>query len=215
MTTFAQKEVRCAVCGTSAAMNVLASTNAMGSSDLDLRPPEMQRSTMHTWVQQCPQCGFCNGSIEDAPSGSEQLIASPRYRTQLEDERMPELARRFMCAAMVVENEDRRSAAHSKLCAAWDCDDAELPDLASECRRGAIALLEDADELQDPSQAVLESAIIIDMLRRIGDFSLASERCEQLVGITTDENLLAILGFQKDLISAQDTACHSVDEALA
>jgi hypothetical protein len=215
MTTFAQKEVQCAVCGTTVEMNILASTNAMGSSDLDLRPPEMQRSTMHTWVQQCPQCGFCNGSIDDAPAGAKELVDSPDYRAQLEDERLPALARTFLCAAMVVQNEDRRSAAHSKLCAAWDCDDAELPDMASECRRGAIALLEDADELDDPSQAVLESAIVIDMLRRIGDFSLASERCEQLVSVTTDENLLAILGFQKDLISAKDTACHSVEEAIA
>ena len=215
MTTFAQKEVNCAVCGTTVEMNILASTNAMGSSDLDLRPPEMQRSTMHTWVQQCPQCGFCNGSIDDAPSGSNELVTSAQYKAQLEDDRLPELARRFLCAAMVVDNEDRRSAAHSKLCAAWVCDDAELQDAAQECRRGAIALLEDLESLEDPSQAVLESAIVIDMLRRVGEFSVAEERCDQLVSETSDENLLAILSFQKDLISTQDTGCHSVDEAIA
>ena len=215
MTTFAQKQVRCAVCGTDVQIQTLASTNTFGSSDLDLRPPEMQRSTMNTWVQHCPACGLCNNSIEDAPPGAEKLVASPRYRAQLAEERVPELARRFLCAAMVVESEDRRSAAQSKLCAAWVCDDADLRDMASECRRGAIGLLVGASPLDDASQAMLEGAIVVDLLRRVGDFSLAAEKCDQLAGVATDENLLAILSFQKDLIAAQDAECHSVDEAIA
>lgn len=37
---------KCAVCGKESEQITLASTNTFGSPDLDLRPPEMKRSTM-------------------------------------------------------------------------------------------------------------------------------------------------------------------------
>ena len=50
MTTLDERTSTCAICGGRSKQTVVASTNARGSPDLDLRPPEMQRSTMPYWV---------------------------------------------------------------------------------------------------------------------------------------------------------------------
>ena len=63
MTTMFRQKYKCAVCGTEKEFYGIASTNSFGSPDLDLRPPEMQRSTMGQWIQQCPKCGYVSGSI--------------------------------------------------------------------------------------------------------------------------------------------------------
>ncbi len=215
MTTFFSEQVQCAVCGATAELQVLGSTNAIGSPDLDLRPPQMQRSTMNTWVQRCPECGFCNGRIDTASPGAAELVESAQYRAQLSDSRLPELANRFLCAAMVAASTDNRSAARAKLHAAWVCDDNGLDDAARECRRAAVDLLADAAPMNDTEQVTIEGAVVVDMLRRIGDFPGAAERCARLQDKTRDENLLAVLRFQSDLISAQDAACHRVEEAIS
>ncbi|MBR4908658.1 MAG: hypothetical protein IKZ43_06585 [Acidaminococcaceae bacterium] len=46
MTTMFRQKYKCAVCGAEQEFYGIASTNSFGSPDLDLRPPEMQRSTM-------------------------------------------------------------------------------------------------------------------------------------------------------------------------
>jgi len=57
-TLFPQKET-CFVCGNTSEHTVIGSTNAFGSPDLDLRPPEMQRSTITHRVQRCPTRATC------------------------------------------------------------------------------------------------------------------------------------------------------------
>ena len=42
--------ITCPICEHEFEIYQLASTNQMGSPDLDLRPPEMARSTMDTWT---------------------------------------------------------------------------------------------------------------------------------------------------------------------
>lgn len=47
MTRIVPSKCKCAVCGAKSRYNVIASTNTFGGGpDLDLRPPEMERSTM-------------------------------------------------------------------------------------------------------------------------------------------------------------------------
>ena len=58
MTIIKDIETECSVCGETTEQPVLMSTNSWGYPDLDLRPPEMQRSTMHVWIQECPHCGY-------------------------------------------------------------------------------------------------------------------------------------------------------------
>ena len=47
MTTYYEKEIICAICKNKNTYEMTSSFNALGSCDLDTRPPEMQRSTMY------------------------------------------------------------------------------------------------------------------------------------------------------------------------
>ena len=51
MTLIRNVELKCAVCGKNSQQKWLSSTNIQGFPDLDMRPPEMKRSTIDTWVQ--------------------------------------------------------------------------------------------------------------------------------------------------------------------
>lgn len=42
----------------------MTSTSTWGYPDLDLRPSEMQRSSMFAWLQECPHCGYVARDIE-------------------------------------------------------------------------------------------------------------------------------------------------------
>ncbi|MBU06018.1 MAG: hypothetical protein CL877_08750 [Dehalococcoidales bacterium] len=53
MTTIRDEEQICAMCGAKSTHRGIMSTNAFGSPDLDLRPPEMERSTMGSILRGC------------------------------------------------------------------------------------------------------------------------------------------------------------------
>ena len=79
MTTFLQEKLTCVICGSTSKHEMLGSTNTYGSPDLDLRPPEMHRSTMDYWVQECPFCGYVYSSIEKNVNKSNNTIPSKVY----------------------------------------------------------------------------------------------------------------------------------------
>lgn len=120
----------------------MLSTSESGPPDLDLRPAPMRRYSMQTWVVRCPGCGYCARSIEQAPEGVRAVVDSETYRAQLEATDAPELANSFLCQALLDEAQGRTvSAVWAAVRAAWVCDDAELEDAATTCRRRARALL--------------------------------------------------------------------------
>ena len=79
MTTWYHQDVKCHHCGRKSQHNVLGSTNAFGSPDLDLRPPEMQRLTMEGWLQLCPHCGYCAPDLSEE-EGNLSAIEAPEYQ---------------------------------------------------------------------------------------------------------------------------------------
>ena len=79
MSTIGLMNKVCAVCGKESEYSVLNSTNTFGSPDLDLRPPEMRRSTMHIWIQECPFCGYISKDVTDETSVTKELLSSERY----------------------------------------------------------------------------------------------------------------------------------------
>ena len=103
-TTVFNDEIECAACGEKVEVTLIGSTNTMGYSDLDMRPAEMQRSTMPMWIQYCPHCGYCASSLNFLIDGAGDVIDSEEYKTQLENENYPEIANHFLCSAMIYEN---------------------------------------------------------------------------------------------------------------
>ena len=169
MTTIDLEERSCAICGASHEYRVIRSTNCFGSPDLDLRPAEMQRSTMPMWIQQCPACAYCAPDVSKPTPGAADVLASDAYSQVRSDASLPDLAKSFLLLALLNESQ-QQVAAQARLRAAWVCDDAGLAALASDCRALAIESLAARRPWEDTEESVTEGAIYVDMLRRTGRF---------------------------------------------
>lgn len=217
MTTINEAVARCSVCGAVNQYMAIGSTNAMGSSDLDTRPPEMARSTICDQVRRCSSCGYCADDLESASPGVRAVVDSQEYRIQLTDPTYPELANSFLCAAII--NRDSQQFADAVwplIRAAWVCDDNDMAAQAKTCRLKAANMIALAEE---HGQSVVEqegggTALLVDLLRRSGQIAqakqvLTTRRTPDIEGI-----IASILDFQAVLLDRGDTACHTVDEAM-
>jgi hypothetical protein len=171
MTTFADQSVACGNCDHVFSHHALGSTYAFGSPDLDTRPPELQRSTMHAWMQRCPSCGYCSRDVAEFDTRFRPVIDSAAYRSQLADARYPKLTSTFICAGMLAEaGEQQADAGWAYLHAAWTLDDANKAELARVWRGRAadkfLALLSDGQLFAEQPGA--SEAIVTDCLRRAG-----------------------------------------------
>ncbi len=80
MTTLEDTEVTCAICAKKSKHTTVGSTNAFGAPDLDLRPPEMERSTMEFWLQECPSCGYVSYEIDEAHSEAKSAMETEEFK---------------------------------------------------------------------------------------------------------------------------------------
>lgn len=222
MTTFSEHEVRCAVCAAASTQLAISSTNSFGSPDLDLRPAEMQRSTMHHWLQECPTCGYVADSIAIAPSeAGRSAAASDAYRALIDARSPRALYSRFRRATLSADAEgltDR--TARMALCAAWAADDAGLEDEARACRRlaarGYAAVIAEgaADGEALDAEAIATLRVIrIDALRRAGDFEEAAQEADRLVAEDPDAIIQDVARFQAGRARQRDAGRHTVADA--
>ncbi len=208
-------DVICAVCGTKNSISGLMSTNAMGPSDLDTRPPEMERSTMEYWVQCCGKCGYCADDLSDGKKNSSWLIDTPEYHLTLNEENYPALANHFRCLSLINETDgEYAKAAWASLHGAWVCDDADLLEQSYTCRINAIKLFKEAEDNQDEfsNQEGIVGIVLIDMLRRVGKFEEASREITKRQRQIDDPALLRILIYQAILVGKHDRLCYVIPE---
>ncbi len=213
MTTMFHKEKKCAVCGREKNYIQLGSSNSFGPCDLDLRPPEMMRSTMHTWIEECPFCGYVMGNISSFPenvsekSVLEKFVYSKAYQTAEGTHFKSELAERFY-KRYILEREfgEISRSFDSLLRAAWACDDAGDKENAVHCRKEALKFLDimiSKDETNE--NLILQKA---DILRRSGMF-------EEVIKQYGDkkfsgELLKNIASFQVEKSKLKDDKCYTV-----
>jgi hypothetical protein len=191
MTTMFQEEKSCAICGAKSEHTGIASTNSFGSPDLDLRPPEMRRSTMAYWVQECPVCGYAHGSIEEEVPEADTTIASDAYRAVTAGPLHDSLTGRFLKASIISEGaSDPGVAANYALWAAWAADDAGDKDGAMSHRRRAVGLFTDYLDGVDKSseQSILTCTRIVDILRRVELWNEAMDLANSLLVRTAVQN---------------------------
>ena len=203
--------VRCAVCGKKSEQYVLISTNTFGSPDLDLRPPEMERSTMVYWVQKCPRCGYVAESLEDVPKINAPFLKTDEYQKCLGLTFQSELAKTFFRQYLIqVAERNAEKAFYAALHAAWACDDAEDEENSVLCRKYALA---DVDKLIEKADNETLSVQRADLLRRAGLFEKVIEEYEDHV--YSDDTLNRIALFQVMKSYEQDSACYTVADAIA
>jgi len=215
MTTFVSEEKKCAICGKTSKHNVITSTSTLGAPDLDTRPAELKRSTINMWIQTCPSCGYSGADISKEVEKASEIVQSDFYQKQLNDPEFPKLANAFLCHSVIQESAGNyTSAGWANVYAAWVCDDAGSGDSAQKCRQKAVTFFQKAREnsQQFAKGNGAEEAVMVDLLRRLGQFELAIKICDDGLKKNPEKLISDILQFQKILISKSDVACHTVTE---
>lgn len=216
MTTFFTATQTCAVCGASVSCAMLGSSSAFGSPDLDLRPAEMQRSTMSVWLQECPRCRYVSEDIEVASANAQAILASDPYQQLVADTKVPELARRFARQALLNAS-DREQAGRALLHAAWVCDDEGAVQDAIRYRCQAADVLGALQPFDDTNEGASLGAVLVDVLRRVQRFSEAKALSATLLAlnsVSSHEPLAQVLGYQIQRCDAGDAECHTMDDAV-
>lgn len=216
MTVFRQEELTCAVCGHTDLHTVLASTSAVGSPDLDSRPPPLERVALPMQIQRCPSCGYCARDVTHASPAATAAVERPEYQRQLQDATSPSLANMFLCESMILEAQgDHAAAGWAAMRAAWACDDAgeSYRDVAVRCRLRAVSLFERVRGQVLDAKPGSEEVIIADLLRRAGRFAEGSTTAEEGLASRPDEATRAMLLFQRHLCRLGDDGPHTVEEA--
>lgn len=216
MTKITPVKKKCSVCNNVKEFLELASTNTMGLPDLDTRPAPMARNTIAEWIERCPSCGYCASDIK-LPLENKNIIKSDTYRRQLKNKDFPELTDSFLCWSIIQENIGNfAKAGWASIHGAWAADDNDNNKAAKYCRKKAVSLLKKAtEEGQNFSdQKEEESLIMIDLLRRCGDFDEALKTCQEAIKDENDKMISDLLDFELELIKNKDQGCHKASEVI-
>jgi hypothetical protein len=209
MTTVRDFDRKCAVCTETSPQSVLTSTSTLGYPDLDLRPSEMRRSSMFTWLQECPHCGYVAVDIEDELDVSSDFLKSDEYLACGGYEFKSDLARRFFKHSIISRvRGDCRSRFFSLLHCAWKCDDAG-DGLSVEMRKLALRSIDKFDAMNDDEKDNLK-LIEADLLRRSLQFD---ELIREFGDVTFEDELKNdAIAFQLELASRKDSACYTIED---
>lgn len=213
MTRIRESTLTCGVCGTIGEYASLLSASDFSGlgPDLDWRPPLGSSAYMHLWLQQCPDCGYVAEDITQTPEDMGVYRSEP-YRSALHRADFAEPARRFLAHAQVhiqASNPYPAGAAYDYLYAAWVCDDKGLAMAAALSRTWAAEWLLKCKPFADDEAGCVTGAILVDVLRRSGQFEAAAAECAELLERPTiPDDLAPVLHFQARLIAERNPAAH-------
>ena len=203
-------KIKCRVCRETSPHHILTSTNAFGSPDLDLRPPQMKRGTMPFWVQKCPNCGYVASSIDEGTRATREFLESDSYKSAGGRNFKSPLAVKFYQQYLIcVLDGKTEDAFYAALHAAWACDDSHDRENAKFCRN--LALEKIGTLLEGKRDHETFTLLKCDLLRRTGRFEeLIAEYSE----VTLKDKLLnKLLAFQIERAKDEDTSRYTVHEA--
>ena len=206
--------VHCGLCGSpSTQPTAQAAADSRQPPDLDTRPGEPLRSTIGFWMQVCPECGYASSDIASIHEQAVDFVPTVDYQRQRFDSLVPQLARPFLCHALILNHVHQYAdAGWTALHAAWACDDAADPVAAALARLQAIGYWKHGKRhAQQFGELPEEFALAADVLRRAGKFEDALVTCAE--GMALDELdpvLMEILLFEKTLIQRRDSGRYSL-----
>lgn len=211
MTAVQPSDVRCGCCGKHSSQALQPASNEFGARDLDHRPPETMRSTMESWLQECPHCGYVAADLGQAEESDRRLVKADRYQVLRQGPYVSRLSGRFLLRAVLDSLGGRRERAFANtVCAAWDADDRDLRDAARSLRKRAASYLKGHDE-----GSIELKLRLLDVHRRASDWKSADLMARHLAGQNLDPQTSAILAFQVRRIHAKDDAAYTVAHALS
>lgn len=173
--------------------------------------------------------GSAGGTLDDAVDRRDawrrvvrKLMSDGRYHAPfgVKDAVPQEAVTHLRCGVLELAGGRSADAGNSALRAAWICDDNAASsvgddprDVAAQCRRAALGLFQQAREAHQPfaTDRIHEELLLIDLLRRTGDFVVAAERLSDLPRAIHDEER-AIAVRQQGWVALQDRAAHHAQE---
>ena len=228
MTEMMQIEMECSVCGKTSEQWVLLSSNKFGYQDLDTRPPEMYRSTMKTWILECPHCGYVAKNLKEELKINEEYLKSNEYKTCNDINFKSDLSKIFYKKYLIdSEKFEDKDAYFALLHCAWACDDAKDLEKSKYIRQLAIELVDkiikDNKNINDNVETKqdfrrksndVDNFIVMkaDLLRRIGEYDQLIKDYERLT--LKDELLNKIIKFQVEKAYEKDNKCYTLEEVL-
>jgi hypothetical protein len=210
MTTYDTRKLRCHCCGKASDQSVLMSSNSFGSRDLDQRPPEMMRSTMASWLQECSFCGYVATDIGKDDATARAFVGTPAFQALCADPSPDPISRRFLVrAALDAQGGDTESAFTHTLAVAWIADDASRPSDATALRLKATAYIA-------AKAASLDTRLVLlDVLRRASEWSAAKTLADTLAADRPGHPYDAIVSFHRAKIEVRDSGRYTIADALA
>lgn len=209
MTVINNIDQTCPVCGKQSSQKVLMSTNSFGYSDLDFRPPSMQRETMSVWLMECPECGYVDWNMNNESQIPSNFLKSDEYKGCEGHDFKKHLSEKFYRRYMIErELNDIKKCFRYLLDCAWSCDDSE-DENADEIRKMALSYIDDIVP-QDVEEERYFLMVKADLLRRTGQFDkLISEFSDVVTG---EDDLDAGLRFHLAKARQKDTACYTFED---
>lgn len=209
--------VRCAICQAESPQ-AASDPGALPDEapDCDTRPAEPMRQTIQAWLMECPQCGYVAHDLAVQDPNAAELMRSGRYQKLRMQSRYAPLANRFRRFSLLLETIGSfADAGWSALHAAWASDDAGDAASARECRLEAIRLWKHGKTHQQDfgDSTGLEFAIVVDVLRRAGEWEEARESALSAMSMDDLPELLDdLFRFQLVLVQRKDDARHHLAE---
>ena len=218
MTTIHRHDVTCSVCNHQSETMVIGSTNEFGAPDLDLRPPEMMRSTIHYWLQECPSCGCCAVDLAKVDPRVPDVVRKPAFQVMRAGlGNLSESARKFRTAAFIAcELGDYAGAFLRAVHEAWVHDDEKDSIRARAVRLDAVDFLHQVHRGGSRVYAEIgaDEAVTVDLFRRAGEFDRAAAICSDVLSKPCSAEVRAVLEFQRRLCDRRDASCHTMDEVF-
>ena len=213
MSVLQNKQIKCSVCGYSSEQVVVCSTNQIGSPDLDLRPPQMERSTLQYHVQECPFCSYANRSIELKPPKGMTLdwLRSEAYQSCDKLNLISMQEKKFYHYYLICKKQNRLANLFYALRdTIWICDDNNDSEIASFLRIKAAPM---ARKLYKRTLNPIYKVIECDMLRRAGKFD--EVKSFNHVFTFRDRRLLnQILDYERKKAAECNSCCFTIAEVL-
>lgn len=199
------------MCGKESEFSVLTSTNCFGSPDLDLRPAQMQRSTMNLWVQRCPECGFVSEQVSDSCKVTKDFIESCDYINSDGCQFKSFLADAFYKQYMILLESKKHVDAYSALLhCAWACDDKWDTENAIKIRKKMVSLFPCLPTTKRKNPNIV--AQYVDVLRRSGNFDKIIIDFENYE--VDNEIIKKVIDFQVELSKEKDNRVYTVSDVL-
>lgn len=207
MSTFRRIKEKCYVCGHESEQTIIMSTNRFGSPDLDLRPPEMMRSTMRHWLHMCPKCKYVAESLDNSTNATaEYLEILDTSADQIFSDRCFGADVFYIRYNICQQDGDLLGSFKSALHTAWVCDDYGDDEYSQMFRDIALERLEALEKKSKINDNI--RLMKADILRRAGHFDQVISEYEN-VRFSSNE-LEKIRLFQIEKAKKKDDRCYTL-----